>query len=133
MSTRYLFDSYALLAFFQSEKGAETVADILRRAIENNEARFLCLINLGEILYMTKRRFGSTKKVEVLSRVHQLGFQILPIPDSLVYEAAEFKADFAISYADCFALACAARQSAAIVTGDPEFQKVAHLAEIIWI
>lgn len=95
--------------------------------------RFICLINLGEILYMTQRRFGDAKKIEVLSRIHQMGIQILSIPDSLLYEAAEIKADYAISYADCFVLASAVKHSAAIVTGDPEFQKVNHLAKIIWI
>jgi len=41
-----------------------------------------------------------------LGRVHQLGFKILPVPESLVYNAAELKAEYPISYADCFALAC---------------------------
>jgi len=82
---------------------------------------------------MTKRRFGDAKKMEALSRVYQLGMKILSVPDSLVYEAAELKAQYAISYADCFALACARDHSAALVTGDPDFKTVAHLAKIIWI
>jgi ribonuclease VapC len=91
------------------------------------------VINLGEIIYMTKRRFGDQKKVELLGRVHQLGFKILPVPESLVYKAAELKAEYPISYADCFALACTLEQSAVLVTGDPEFKKVAHLVRIQWI
>jgi len=82
---------------------------------------------------MTKRRFGDNKKVEILGRVHQLGFKILPATEALVYKAAELKADYPISYADCFALACALEQSAILVTGDPEFKKVAHLINIQWI
>ena len=133
MSSGYLFDSHALLAFFQNEKGAEAVAGILRKATKTGVDRFICLINLGEILYLTKRRFSDAKKMEVLTRVHQLGIKILSIPDSLVYEAAELKAQYTLSYADCFALACARNQSASIVTGDPDFKKVSHLAKIIWI
>lgn len=133
MTERYLFDSHALLAFFQNEAGAKTVAKILDRGIGEGSVRLMCAINLGEILYITKRRYGEVKKMEVLSRVHQLGIQILPVPDALVFEAAEIKADYPISYADCFALACAVRHSAAIVTGDPDFKKAAHLAEIIFI
>jgi ribonuclease VapC len=133
MSSGYLFDSHALLTFFQNETGAEAVARILRKAMKTETDRFICLINLGEILYMTKRRFGDAKKMEVLTRVHQLGIKILSVPDSLVYEAAEFKAQYALSYADCFALACARNLSASLVTGDPEFRTVAHLAKIIWI
>jgi len=133
MTSRYLFDSHALLAFFQEEKGTEVVAQILRRALKQRLDRLLCVINLGEIIYMTKRRFGDNKKVEILGRVHQLDFKILPAPEALVYKAAELKADYPISYADCFALACALEQSAILVTGDPEFKKVAHLINIQWI
>ena len=133
MTPRYLFDSHALLAFFQEEKGTEVVAKILRRAIKQRLDRLICVINLGEIIYMTKRRFGDKKKMEILGRVHQLGLKILPVPETLVYKAAEFKADYPISYADCFALACALEQSAILITGDPEFKNVSHLINIQWI
>jgi predicted nucleic acid-binding protein len=133
MTSGYLFDSHALLAFFQKEKGAGIVTKILRNAEKLSLNRLICVINLGEIIYMTKRRFGDQKKVELLGRVHQLGFKILPVPESLVYKAAELKAEYPISYADCFALACTLEQSAVLVTGDPEFKKVAHLVRIKWI
>jgi len=133
MTSGYLFDSHALLAFFQKEKGAGIVAKVLRNAEKQGLNRLICVINLGEIIYMTKRRFGDQKKVELLGRVHQLGIKILPVPESLVYQAAEFKAEYPISYADCFALACTLEHSAVLVTGDPEFKKVAHLVRIQWI
>jgi hypothetical protein len=62
-----------------------------------------------------------------------LGFKVLPIPDTLVFKAAELKAEYAISYAGCFALACAFEQSAILVTGDPEFKKVTPSVNIHWI
>lgn len=129
----YLFDSHALLAFFQKDKGAQVVAGILRKLVKQHHRRLICVINLGEIIYLTKRRFGDEKKIEVLSRIHQLGFKILPVPDSLVFQAAEIKAVYPISYADCFAVVCALQNSAVLVTGDPEFKTVAHLVRIEWI
>ena len=129
----YLFDSHALLAFFQKEKGAEVVEKILRKALIRQIDRFICVINLGEIIYITKRQFGESKKLEILGRVYQLGFKVLPVPDTLVFKAAELKAEYAISYADCFALACALDQSAILVTGDPEFKKVTTPVNIHWI
>ncbi len=133
MTAGYLFDSHALLAFFQNEQGAEIVAKILRKSIKQRLDQFISVINLGEIIYMTKRRFGDKKKVEILGRIHQLGLKVLPAPEPLVFEAAELKAEYPISYADCFALACALEQSATLVTGDPEFKKVVHLVDIQWI
>jgi ribonuclease VapC len=133
MRTRYLFDSHALLAFFQNEEGAGLVAEILQRAMKKGLDLLICVINLGEIIYVTKRRFGDSKKLEILARVHQLGLKVLPVPEHLVFKAAEVKAEYAISYADCFALACAKEHSATIVTGDPDFKKIAHLVNIDWI
>ena len=132
MKSGYLFDSHALLSFFQKEKGADAVAKILRKARKQRLDRLICIINLGEIVYMTKKRFGNNKKLEVLGRVGQLGFKVLPARDSLVYKAAELKAEYPISYADCFALACAQEHSATLDTGDPEFKKVAPLVKIHW-
>lgn len=133
MTPPYLFDSHALLAFFQNEEGAEVVAEILQRAMKKGLDRLICVINLGEIIYITKRRFGDSKKLEVLARVHQLGLKVLPVPQNLVFKAAEIKAQYPISYADCFALACAMEHSARVVTGDPDFKKIAHLVSIDWI
>ena len=129
----YLFDSHALLAFFQNEPGAEIVAKIMRSSMEQDLDRLICMINAGEILYLTKRRFGDAKKLEILSRIHQLGFKLLSVTDAIVFQAAEYKAQYAMSYADCFALACAINHAAVLVTGDPEFKIVEHLVKITWI
>ncbi len=133
MKSELLFDSHALLAFFQNEDGAEVVYNILQKSKEKRMDRLICIINLGEIIYMTKKRFGDRKKIEILGRIHQLAFKVLPAPDSLVYQAAEIKADYPISYADCFAVACAQEHNATIVTGDPDFKNVEHLVKIEWI
>ena len=129
----YLFDSHALLALFQGEPGADRVDEILRDSRQRSFDIFICMMNLGEIVYLTKRRFGDEKKIEVVSRIYQLGLKVLSVTDSLVFQAAELKAKYALSYADCFALACAVNHSATLVTGDPEFKTVAHLIEIAWI
>jgi ribonuclease VapC len=128
-----LFDSHALLKFFQRESGHEQVARLLDQARRARTPKFLSAINLGEIIYTTKRTFGDQKKIEVLAHIERLGFTILPVPNSLIFQAAEFKAEYSISFADCFTLATALEHKATIVTGDPEFRKVEHLVGIVWI
>ena len=91
------------------------------------------VINLGEIVYSTKRAFGDQKKIEILAHVERLGFRILPVPNDLVFRAAEYKASFSMSFADCFALASAVEYGAVLVTGDPEFRAVEHLVTIAWV
>jgi ribonuclease VapC len=128
-----LFDSHALLKFFQKEPGHEQVARLLEHARSARAKKLICAINLGELIYITKRAFGDQKKIEVLVHIERLGFTVLPVPNSLIFQAAEYKAEHSISYADCFALAAAMDQKASIVTGDPEFKKVEHLAHVVWI
>lgn len=128
-----LFDSHALLKFFQREQGQEQVVRLLEQTNKTRSKKFLCAVNLGEIIYITKRTFGDQKKIEVLAHIERLDFTILPVPNKLIFQAAEYKAEHSISYADCFALAAAVEQKASIVTGDPEFRKVAHLVNVVWI
>ena len=58
---------------------------------------------------------------------------LLSVSNNLVFQAAEYKAEYNISYADCFILASAMGHKAIVVTGDPEFKKVKHLVEIVWV
>lgn len=129
----FIFDSHALLKLFQKEKGYEKIVRLLEEIGKTGATKFLNVINLGEIIYSTKRDFGDQKKLEVLANIERLGFTILEVPRDLVYQAAEYKAEYSISYADCFALASAIEHKATIVTGDPEFKKVEQLVDIVWI
>jgi len=128
-----IFDSYALLKLFQKEKGYEKVAQLLEEGRKSGAVKYLNAINLGEIIYSTKKEFGDQKKLEVLGNIERLNFTILSVPNNLIFQAAEYKAQYNISCADCFALASAIEHKAILVTGDPEFKKVEHLVEIVWV
>ncbi|MBS3919222.1 MAG: type II toxin-antitoxin system VapC family toxin [Deltaproteobacteria bacterium] len=129
----FIFDSHALLKFFQKEKDYEKVIHLLEEIKSSGVTKYINAINLGEIIYATKREFGDQKKLEVLANIERLNFTVLPIPNNLIFQAAEHKAQYNISYADCFTLASAIEHKAILVTGDPEFKKVEHLVEIMWV
>ncbi len=129
----FIFDSYALLKLFQKERGYEKVVHLLEEVRKSGTTKYLNAINLGEIVYSTKREFGDQKKLEVLANIERLNFTILPVSNNLIFQASEYKAQYNISYADCFALASALEYKAILVTGDPEFKKVEHLVEIVWV
>jgi len=128
-----LFDSFALLRFLQKEKGGGKVRDLLKMGAEQDIPCLLNVINFGEVLYITQRRFGAQARMKVFIILQQIGINILPCPDNLVYKAAELKAGYAMSYADTFALASAIEQNACLVTGDQEFRQAEHLVNIEWI
>jgi ribonuclease VapC len=131
--TPFLFDSFALLRFLQKEKGGEKVRDLLEMATAQQIPCLHNVINFGEVLYTTERRFGPQARMQVFIAIQQMGVTILPCPENLVYKAAELKAKYAMSYADTCALASAIEQQACLVTGDPEFRQVEHLIAIEWV
>jgi len=49
-----------------------------------------------------------------------------------IWEAAELKARYPISYADAFAAALALKHNCPLVTGDPEFRGIQEI-ELHWI
>lgn len=130
---RYLLDSFALLRFFQKEAGGDRVRAILEEVRDGTARALLNVINMGEVIYTVQRRFGQQSKLEVVMNIDRLGIEILPVPNDLVFRAAELKARFPMSYADTFAVASAMEHDATLVTGDPEFRQVEHLVNIIWI
>ena len=133
MAKTYVFDSYALLKVFQKEEGYQKIVGLLRDVSASGGRALMNAVNYGEIIYIIKRAFGDRKKIECLAAIERLGIEILSVPNELIFRAAEYKAEFSISYADCFALASALENKAALVTGDPEFKKVEHLVKVIWV
>jgi PIN domain nuclease of toxin-antitoxin system len=118
----YVLDSFAVLAYFGGEPGANAVEQLLQRAREQTIELFLSLINLGEVYYITQRERGRDKAVEALVLLDQLSIRQEPV-----------KANHAISYADAFAAGLAQRLKVPVVTGDPEFQKVTAVIEVVWL
>lgn len=128
-----LFDSFALLRFFYQEPGAERVQELLKEASRNGVPRLISAINVGELIYIIQRRSGEQAKLQMLVKLKNLDFTILPCPNELIFQAAELKARFAMSYADTIAVASAIENGATLVTGDPEFRQVEHLVDIFWV
>lgn len=129
----YVVDSYALMAYLGGEAGAEQVKALLRQGQRNGATIYLSLINLGEVAYITERRYGSERLQEVLAKLAQLPITITEASHERVLAAAHIKAHHAVSYTDAFAIALTQEKEAPVITGDPEFEKVEYLAKVIWL
>ena len=130
---KYVFDSYALIAFFERELGASIVEKVLKE-LSNNEAKaWLSIINWGEIYYVTYRSYGEAKAKETIQWIEESPLTLIDANKALTWEAAQLKAKYPMAYADCFALALAKQKEAKLLTGDPEFKKVKENIKIIWL
>ena len=91
-------------------------------------------INIGETFYILARERG-LDQAEYFFNAILPNLPITKIGNTLaeVIEAAKIKAQYPISYADCFVVATAIRQEASILTGDPDFKHVEKIVAIDWL
>jgi len=130
---RYVLDSFALIAFFENEPGADKVARILSDINGKKSHGFMSVINWGEIYYNTMREGGIDEAEKVIKQFSKYSIQLVDANQDLTYRAAKLKAIYHIAYADCFAAALSLKLKATVVTGDPEFEKLSHEVTIYWV
>lgn len=130
---RFVLDSFAVLAFLEDERGADRVRALLEAAKQRRAATLMSEINLGEVLYITEREQGLLAAHKALGTLEQLPITFLSATRQRVLAAAHLKANHAMSYADCFAVAAALEHAGTILTGDPEFKAVEGIASVEWI
>lgn len=131
MSTRFVMDSWAMLALLQKENPAtERVAELMRKAGQNEVQLAMSLINLGEVFYIFGRKNGAQTAEELLTTIQKLPIQILPAAEHSVFTAARYRMNNPISYADAFAVAAAKKLDGVLLTGDPELLSLTEEIQI---
>jgi ribonuclease VapC len=132
MTTKVL-DSYALMAFFEDEPGADFVRGAILRAEETGTNLLMSVVNLGEVWYSIARTTSADKADQYIQDIQGMAIDIVDADWPLTRQAAAFKAKGNLSYGDCFAAALAKMRRAELVTGDKEFASVAGDIRISWI
>jgi ribonuclease VapC len=132
-SAVFVLDSFPLLAYLQDEPTASRIEKLLDNAGKEKCRLLLCIINLGEILYITERRGGLVKAQDTLALIQQLPIEILPADEQTVFAAAHIKANYTISYADAFVVAIGIQENATLITADPEFHAVEEIVDVEWL
>ncbi len=120
----FVLDANALLAYFQEEPGHPRMASLLEGARDSMRRLYMCVINLGEVMYILERKEGSSGAQKALALIDESPIEIIDADRSLTLAAAHLKMDCPIAFADCFAAALAQLKNAAVLTGDPEFLKI---------
>jgi len=129
----YLLDSFALLAYLNSEPGGSRVQKVLELAKSQDCRLVMSLINLGEVLYITERSRGLPMAQTVQALVESLPLELLETSRDIILDAAHIKVQHVLSYADAIAVAYSIREKAIILTGDPEFQMVMNIVKVEWL
>jgi predicted nucleic acid-binding protein len=132
MSAKVL-DSFALIAYFRDEPGAEIVEKLLVAANKNDSPMHMTDVNYAEVKYSIVRKDGHAAWEEAAKILQGLPIEFHSTNRSLADAAADMKSRFKISLADAFAAALVKDKKADLVTGDPEFRALEKEIKIHWL
>ncbi len=132
MTGSLVFDSWAIIAFFNNEPAADQVKLLLAESARRKNG-WITSVNLGEVWYMLVRKRSRQLADQAIHEITQIGIGPIDIDWPMVLQAADFKSRHKISYADAFAAALAKQRDAELVTGDPEFRSLDPEISIHWL
>jgi predicted nucleic acid-binding protein len=111
-----VFDSSAIIAFFEGEPGADRVETLL---LDASTPLYIHALNLTEVHYHLIRSQGAPQADAFIQKLSLTGLLIrMDLDAEICREAAKLKARGRISLADCFCIALAQRVGGEVVTTD---------------
>ena len=128
-----VLDSFALIAYFRDEPGAEVVENLLVTAGKKDTPLHMTDVNYAEVKYAIVKKDGAQAWQEAAKILQALPIDFHPTSRALADTAADFKARFKLSLADAFAAALAKERNAELVTGDPEFKALEKEIKVLWL
>jgi len=125
--------SFALIAYFRDEAGAQAVENLLVGASRKDASLHMTEVNYAEVKYSIVRKDGREAWDTAAKILQGLPIEFHPTNRAMADTAADFKARFKLSLADAFAAALAKEIKAELVTGDPEFKSLTKEIKITWL
>ena len=128
-----VLDSFALIAYFRDEPGAEAMENLLVTAGKKDSPLHMTDVNYVEVKYSIVKKDGAEAWAEAAKILQGLPIDFHSTTRALADTAADFKARFKMSLADAFAAALAKEKKAELITGDPEFKSLEKEIKINWL
>src|ERR1700733_3066012 len=128
-----VLDSFALIAYFRDESGAEAIEQLLVSASRRDSSLHMTDVNYAEVKYSIVRKDGAAAWAEAAKVLQGLPIDFHSTTRALADAAADFKARFKLSLADAFAVALAKERRAELVTGDLEFKALEKEIKVHWL
>ncbi len=128
-----VLDSFALIAYFRDEAGAEMVEHLLVQASLKDVPMHMTDVNYAELKYSIMKKDGKGAWDNAAKILQGLPIDFHSTTRALADSAADFKTRHKVSLADAFAAALAKEKKAELVTGDPEFKALEKEVKIKWL
>ncbi len=129
----YVLDTWAVIAYLEDEPSGEQVEDLIATAHEEQIPIYMNVVNVGEVWYTLAREISGEEADAGVKSLRDLRIQFADADWEITQEAARFKSQHKMSYADAFAAAQAKTMKADLVTGDKEFKSLDGEIKISWM
>jgi len=129
----YVLDAWAVIAYLEDEPSAPQIADLIASAHEEEIPVYMTVVNVGEVWYTIAREISEEDANASIKELRDLRIQFEAVDWPLTQEAARFKSQHKMSYADCYAAALAKTKKGDLVTGDKEFNTLGNEIKIQWV
>jgi len=129
----YVLDTWAVIAYLEDEPSGIQVEEIIATAHEEQIPIYMSVVNVGEVWYTLAREVSEAEAHAGVKMLSDLRIQFEIADWELTQEAARFKSQNKMSYADCYAAALAKSKKADLVTGDNEFKPLDGEIKISWV
>src|SRR5580692_11196581 len=111
-----VLDSFALIAYFRDEPGAETMEDMLVSAGKKDSPLLMTDVNYAEVKYSIVKQDGAEAWAEAAKVLQGLPNYFHPPTRGVADTSGEFKARFKMSFAGALGAALARERRAELVT-----------------
>lgn len=129
----YVLDTWAVIAYLEDESSALQIADLIASAHEEQIPVHMSVVNAGEVWYIIAREVSEDEANSSIKELRDLRIQFVDVDWELTQQAAQFKSQHKMSYADCYAAALAKSKKADLVTGGGEFKPLDRQIKIQWV
>ena len=129
----YVLDTWAVIAYLEDEPSAPQIADLIASAHEEQIPVYMTVVNAGEVWYIIAREISEEDANGSIKELRDLRVQLVDVDWELTQEAARFKSQYKLSYADCYAAALAKSKKGELLTGDKEFRILENEIKIEWV
>jgi predicted nucleic acid-binding protein len=129
----YVLDTWAVIAYFEDEPSAQEIADLISNAHDEEIPVYMTVVNAGEVWYTIAREISEEDANSSIKELRDLRIRFEDVDWALAQEAARFKSQHKMSYADCYAAALAKTTKGDLVTGDKEFKPLEDQIKIQWV
>jgi len=137
MSNTFVFDACSLIAVLSNETGANTVKDLLQKAVHGEIKIIMHKINFLEVYYYIHKKYDEQTALKLLEYIKISPIKIdAEITDATFIMAGRLKSLYKMSLADSIGLAEAMTNDGYFVTADHHELEAVQKSEpvkMVWI